>query len=200
MLPAYFPKSRILGFGFDLAAEDAPIDFEGAALALLEVLHEDRGEGCVNPIVFIGHGCGAVVIEILLSKKFDKDPAQKELITAQEAIAASTASVILFGPPVDDPSEIIAWTEKSLKLPNASRFMGIKGTSKLPDIWNGFSASVRELEIMANMFVYVYKEKKSNETLSSLQGAYSRSASSPQCSIFLCPNRKDRRKTGVPGF
>ena len=197
MLPAYFPESRIFGFGFDLAAQDAPIDFDGAAEGLLKTLSKDRGKDCVNPIVFVGHGYGAVVIETFLSKKFDRDPAKKGLVTAQEAIASSTASVLLFGPPIDDSSGIIEWTEKSLNTPNASRFIGIKGTSKLSDIWNSFNTTVRTLETMANIFVYVYKEKRSNEVLSSPQGSYPRSASSPLSSIILWPKLQNGAKIGL---
>ncbi len=194
MLPAYFPDSRILGFGFDLATNDAQIDFEGTAVGLLNTLYKDRGEGCVNPIIFVGHGFGAVVIETLLSEKFAQDPTRKELVTAQQAIASSTASVVLFAPPIDDSSGIIQWTEKSLPNGNESRFIGIKGTSKLSDTWNGFKTTVTQLETMANISVYESIEKKSNEVLSSPQGSYTRRASSPSPSVFFWSKLQKQRQ------
>lgn len=165
MLPAYFPESRILGFGFDLGAKDAPIDFEGAAAKVLKILCDDRGGEDPNPIVFIGHGYGAVVIETLFSRVSDTDPFQSKLVS-------STASIILFAPPIDSSNGLIEWTEKSLKPENKSRFMGIKGTTKLSDIWKGFNSSLKSLDTMANISVYVYKEKGTSGTSSSIQGSY----------------------------
>jgi hypothetical protein len=166
MLPDFLPESRILGFGFDLSVTDAPIDLEGAASKLLKILSEDRGVDCSNPIVFIGHGYGAVVVENLLSKKYDQ-------VSAGQNLVSSTASVHLFAPPIDGSNELLDWTERSLKVQNQSRFVGIKGTPMLSNMWNRFTASLKDLDTMGNVFVSIYREANSTGITPTFQGSYS---------------------------
>jgi hypothetical protein len=169
MLPESLPDSRIFGLGFDLSSIDAPINFDGAASKLVEVLTCYRALDCpkeLNPVVFIGHGYGAVVIEKLLSNNYDQGSSGQQIVF-------STASVHLFAPPIDGSSRLIDWTVQGLKSRNDFRSIDIKGTPMFSNIWNTFKTSLRDLKTRGNVFVSVYREKNPTRVSLPSQGSSS---------------------------
>ncbi|KAL1621012.1 hypothetical protein SLS56_009428 [Neofusicoccum ribis] len=139
-----------MGFGLDinsrLKSVNAPIDLKWAASNILSRLLNERGHMSTNPIVFIGHGYGNVVIEELLFGEL--------LNTVEEAsrldLVQSTAAVTMFGAPFESFDNIISWATETFDIHKASTklFDARKGTEHIPDrIWNRFFEGAEKHQI-----------------------------------------------------
>ncbi|KAH7063570.1 hypothetical protein B0J12DRAFT_172794 [Macrophomina phaseolina] len=167
MLPKSLPTARIMGFGLDISSRlnnvDAPIDLKWAASNILSRLLNERGHMSPNPIVFIGHGYGNVVIEEMLFGQL--------LNTVEEAsrldLVQSTAAITMFGAPFEGFDDLISWTIDTFDIHKASTklFDARKGTEHIPDrIWNRFFEGTEKHHIAT--FGY-FERNQSNESKAS---------------------------------
>jgi pimeloyl-ACP methyl ester carboxylesterase len=141
-----------MGFGFDLSALDAAIDFNSAASDLLKALSAKRDLHPTRPLVFIGHGYGTVMIQRLFSKLNDKIP-------EWHSLRDSTAAIVLFAPPFGDSNELLELTKTSAKLQSSMAKVLEPSLSKrsmeLTEYWNDFHDVAED----PNIFVFGYLSK-----------------------------------------
>lgn len=135
MLPSLIPEGRIMGYGFNLSALSAKVDFKAAASMFAKEFNRVSGRSH-KPIVLIGHGYGNVIIQALLCSRDEESEAFKRLTTA----------VILFAPPISGSAELNKWCTNKMKLSRSASenvFVGLgKDSGELQNVWANFRSEV----------------------------------------------------------
>lgn len=164
MLPKALPTARITGFGLDInkcIANNAPIHLKHAATNILAQLLEARSQQRKDPIVFIGHGYGNVVIEQILFgdllETVDKN--------SRTHIVEATAAVTMFAPPLENFDDLVNWTASTFDISRKSTrvFEARKDNNHIPKvIWQRFFDGVEKHNIPS--LGYIDKTQESKDT------------------------------------
>lgn len=164
MLPKALPTARITGFGLDInkcIANNAPIHLKHAATNILAQLLEARSQQRKDPIVFIGHGYGNVVIEQILFgdllETVDKN--------SRTHIVEATAAVTMFAPPLENFDDLVNWTASTFDISRKSTrvFEARKDNNHIPKvIWQRFFHGVEKHNIPS--LGYIDKTQESKDT------------------------------------
>jgi ankyrin repeat protein len=120
MLPARFPRARIIGFGLNLAGGE--FDFDAGSAYILKRIAND----CTSQtIAFIGHGYGNFVVAKLLEDDRINNLSDS-LKASQEDIKECTVAAISFANPIalTQRKEVRDWTAQELgfKAPGDIKF------------------------------------------------------------------------------